>query len=124
MKKILFRRTKETETTDGKKLLELPPKKFHEITIKFSDDENQTYDAILAEIQVKFNDMLRMGKDVVLKFYLFFLTKLLRLRQSCDHLNLIVEENKDGNQKEKEKLPNFKCPTCHHKIVEGIVTSW
>jgi SNF2 family DNA or RNA helicase len=112
-----LRRTKETKF-NGTKILDLPSKDYHEILLEFSAEEEKTYSAVFKKMEVEFNDMLKMGKHVVLKNYLYFLENILRLRQICDHQNLIVFKE----DSEEDKLPPLKCPECTHKIIEGVVT--
>jgi SNF2 family DNA or RNA helicase len=114
-----LRRTKETKS-NGKKILDLPSKDYHEILLEFSPEEERTYAAVFNKMEVEFNDMLKMGKHVVLKNYLYFLENILRLRQICDHPNLIVFKEDE----KEDKLPSLKCPECTHKIIDGVVTEW
>ncbi|KAG9109343.1 hypothetical protein FRC07_008339, partial [Ceratobasidium sp. 392] len=110
LKKCLLRRTKETKL-EGKPLITLQPKTIEIEELEFSPDERQIYAAVEARQQQKFNRFLRAG--TVMKNYSAILVMLLRLRQVCNHPQLIaytageltadgahvvmVDEEEDGN---------------------------
>ncbi|KAG9086889.1 hypothetical protein FRC06_002838, partial [Ceratobasidium sp. 370] len=87
LKKCLLRRTKESKL-EGKPLITLQPKTIEIEELEFSPDERQIYAAVEARQQQKFNRFLRAG--TVMKNYSAILVMLLRLRQVCNHPQLIA----------------------------------
>ncbi|RDB28868.1 Helicase-like transcription factor CHR28 [Hypsizygus marmoreus] len=87
MKCITLRRTKETKTIDGKKILALPPRRDELRYLKFDSDEQAIYDQFFNESKAEFNEM--SNKNEVMKNYVGILQKILRLRQICDHFELV-----------------------------------
>jgi SWI/SNF-related matrix-associated actin-dependent regulator of chromatin subfamily A3 len=87
MKCITLRRTKETKTNDGKKILALPPRRDELRYLKFDTEEQAIYDQFFNESKAEFNEM--SDKNEVMKNYVGILQKILRLRQICDHFELV-----------------------------------
>ncbi|KAH7335005.1 SNF2 family N-terminal domain-containing protein [Rhizoctonia solani] len=87
LKKCLLRRTKDSKL-DGKPLITLPPKTIDMEILEFSPDERQIYAAVEARQQQKLNKFIRAG--TVMKNYHVILVMLLRLRQVCNHPQLIA----------------------------------
>ncbi|TFK77265.1 hypothetical protein BDN72DRAFT_807909 [Pluteus cervinus] len=87
MKCITLRRTKETTTPDGKKILSLPPRHDEIRYLQFDEKEKGIYDQFYNESKAEFNDL--SNKNEVMKNYVGILQKILRLRQICDHFELV-----------------------------------
>ncbi|KAF9457347.1 SNF2 family N-terminal domain-containing protein [Collybia nuda] len=87
MKCITLRRTKETKTLDGKRILALPPRRDELRYLKFDPEEQAIYDQFFTESKAEFNEM--STKNEVMKNYVGILQKILRLRQICDHFELV-----------------------------------
>ncbi|KAF5384824.1 hypothetical protein D9615_001374 [Tricholomella constricta] len=87
MKCITLRRTKETKTQDGKKILALPPRRDELRYLKFDPEEQAIYDQFFNESKAEFTEM--STKNEVMKNYVGILQKILRLRQICDHFELV-----------------------------------
>ena len=87
MKCITLRRTKETKTVDGKRILALPPRHDQLRYLKFDSQEQAIYDKFFNESKAEFNDL--SNKNEVMKNYVGILQKILRLRQICDHFELV-----------------------------------
>ncbi|GLB35986.1 putative SNF2 family N-terminal domain containing protein [Lyophyllum shimeji] len=87
MKCITLRRTKETKTQDGKKILALPPRRDELRYLKFDAEEQAIYDQFFNESKAEFTEM--STKNEVMKNYVGILQKILRLRQICDHFELV-----------------------------------
>lgn len=87
MKCITLRRTKETKTLDGNKILALPPRKDELRFLSFDREEQAIYDRFFKESKDEFNEM--SDKNEVMKNYVGILQKILRLRQICDHFELV-----------------------------------
>lgn len=94
MKCITLRRTKESKTPDGKKILALPPRRDELRYLKFDGNEQEIYDQFFNESKAEFNEM--STKNEVMKNYVGILQKILRLRQICDHFELV--QGKDLGQ--------------------------
>lgn len=95
MKSITLRRTKETKTADGKKILALPPRRDELRYLKFDEQEQEIYSRFFVESKAEFNDLTK--KNEVMKNYVGILQKILRLRQICDHFEL-VEGKEPGRE--------------------------
>lgn len=100
MKCITLRRTKESKTQDGKRILDLPPRRDELRFLKFDEQEQGIYDQFFNESKAEFAEM--STKNEVMKNYVGILQKILRLRQICDHYELVegkglgVGESQDG----------------------------
>ena len=101
MKCITLRRTKETKTNDGKKILALPPRRDELRYLKFDTEEQAIYDQFFNESKAEFNEM--SDKNEVMKNYVGILQKILRLRQICDHYELV--QGKGLNQESLSQDP-------------------
>ncbi|KAG9127974.1 hypothetical protein FRC07_006764, partial [Ceratobasidium sp. 392] len=87
LKLCLLRRTK-TSRLDNKPLILLGSKAVELEWLTFSADEREIYDSVEARQQQQFNKFLKAG--TVMKNYSAVLVMLLRLRQVCDHPQLIA----------------------------------
>ncbi|KLT44189.1 hypothetical protein CC85DRAFT_242764 [Cutaneotrichosporon oleaginosum] len=97
MRTCCLRRTKDT-TDNGKKILSLPPRKELQMWLDLRPDERKIYDMRRDEARSEINE-LKATKQLT-KNYAHVLQQLLRLRQTCDHVDLpssaVVEEDYDG----------------------------
>lgn len=89
MKCITLRRTKETRAQDGKKILALPPRKDELRYLKFNKEEQEIYDQFFNESKAEFKELSH--RNEVMKNYVGILQKILRLRQICDHFELVKQ---------------------------------
>lgn len=87
MKCITLRRTKETRAQDGKKILALPPRKDELRYLRFNKEEQEVYDQFFNESKAEFKELSH--RNEVMKNYVGILQKILRLRQICDHFELV-----------------------------------
>ncbi|KAG1715984.1 hypothetical protein ID866_1149 [Astraeus odoratus] len=87
MKCITLRRTKESKASDGKKILSLPPRRDELRYLKFEPHEQMIYDQFFTESKAEFTEL--SSKNEVMKNYVGILQKILRLRQICDHFELV-----------------------------------
>lgn len=90
MKSITLRRTKETRAEDGQKILSLPPRRDELRLLKFDAQEQAIYDQFFTESKAEFKEL--SNKNEVMKNYVGILQKILRLRQICDHFELVQEK--------------------------------
>lgn len=93
LKPILLRRTKDTLSSDGKPILNLPPVETKLITVNLSNEERYFYNVLLSRSQNVFEGFIQSGTATKSWFAIFAL--LQRLRQSCDHLALTVRNSFD-----------------------------
>ncbi|PPQ62972.1 hypothetical protein CVT24_006078 [Panaeolus cyanescens] len=91
---ITLRRTKETKTQDGKKILSLPPRRDELRYLKFDEQEQAIYDRFFTESKEEFANLTQ--KNEVMKNYVGILQKILRLRQICDHFELVEGKELGG----------------------------
>lgn len=87
MSTITLRRTKESKTEDGKRILTLPPRRDEMRLLRFDPHEQRIYDRFFDESKAEFTEM--SNKNEVMKNYVGILQKILRLRQICDHYELV-----------------------------------
>lgn len=87
MKCITLRRTKETTSADGTKILNLPSRTERVEYLTFDEKEQCIYNEYFLESKAEFNQMTE--KNEVMKNYVGILQKILRLRQICDHIELV-----------------------------------
>ncbi|KAJ7786133.1 SNF2 family DNA-dependent ATPase [Mycena metata] len=99
MKCITLRRTKESKTQDGARILDLPPRRDELRYLKFDEQEQSIYDQFFNESKAEFDEMT--DKNEVMKNYVGILQKILRLRQICCHYELVEgkgpEQHQDSN---------------------------
>jgi SWI/SNF-related matrix-associated actin-dependent regulator of chromatin subfamily A3 len=79
---------------DGKRILDLPPNTVKLVHLKFSPAEHAFYSSRHARYKHDFAKL--QETDTVMKNYCSILQELLRLRQICDHLDL-VRSSEDAN---------------------------
>lgn len=87
MKSITLRRTKESKAEDGRSILSLPPRRDELRYLKFDEQEQKIYDGFFKESKDEFKELSH--KNEVMKNYVGILQKILRLRQICDHFELV-----------------------------------
>ena len=87
MRSITLRRTKESKTPNGQRILTLPPRRDELRFLKFDAQEQELYDRFFNESKAEFHELSH--KNEVMKNYVGILQKILRLRQICDDLELV-----------------------------------
>ena len=87
MGNITLRRTKESKTPNGQRILTLPPRRDELRYLKFDAQEQELYDRFFNESKAEFHELSH--KNEVMKNYVGILQKILRLRQICDDLELV-----------------------------------
>lgn len=98
MKALTLRRTKESTDAAGKRILNLPPRSDEVRYLKFDEEERKVYDSYYTESKAEFADLSKAGE--VLKNYVGILQKILRLRQICDHYELVKGKDEGPNPSE------------------------
>ena len=103
---ITLRRTKESRAQDGKKILALPPRKDELRYLTFNKEEQEIYDQFFNESKAEFKELSH--KNEVMKNYVGILQKILRLRQICDHFELVKQPKEtssaDGSTQSYEEI--------------------
>lgn len=98
MKCCTLRRTKDSTHEDGKKILNLPPRKESQMWLTLREDERKAYDERASAVKDRVG-ILKAKKELG-QNYANILQEVLRLRQICDHVELAasgpVEEDYDG----------------------------
>ncbi|KAG9000526.1 hypothetical protein FRB94_005376 [Tulasnella sp. JGI-2019a] len=112
MKSITLRRTKETKASDGKTILDLPPRRDELRYLKFDQNEKRIYDSFFDESKAEFTQMSKNNE--VMKNYVGILQKILRLRQICDHFELVQGKAGGGG------LFNEDSALSYDDIIEAI----
>ncbi|KAJ9107742.1 hypothetical protein QFC21_001203 [Naganishia friedmannii] len=92
-----LRRTKDTVSKDGQRLLDLPPRVDRKVEIELSPEERAIYDAHFTQTKTNFEAMRSKKKNIT---YVNILQQILRLRQICDHWTLINEANVEDVEEE------------------------
>ncbi|KAJ4894090.1 SNF2 domain-containing protein / helicase domain-containing protein / zinc finger protein-related [Raphanus sativus] len=100
LKAIMLRRTKGT-LLDGKPIINLPPKKISLSKVDFSVEERSFYKKLEADSRSQFKAYAAAG--TLGQNYGNILLMLLRLRQACDHPQLVHGYNSDPLGKESEE---------------------
>ncbi|CAG7877015.1 unnamed protein product [Brassica rapa] len=100
LKAIMLRRTKGT-LLDGKPIINLPPKKISLSKVEFSVEERSFYKKLEADSRSQFKAYAAAG--TLGQNYGNILLMLLRLRQACDHPQLVNGYNSDPLGKESEE---------------------
>jgi SWI/SNF-related matrix-associated actin-dependent regulator of chromatin subfamily A3 len=87
MKSITLRRTKETKKPDGTPILSLPTRRDELRLLQFEPEEKAVYDSYYTQSKAEFAQLSKTNQ--VMKNYVGILQKILRLRQICDHYELV-----------------------------------
>lgn len=104
MATITLRRTKESKTADGKRILSLPPRRDELRKLHFDPQEQAIYDQFFSASKAEFNEM--SDNNEVMKNYVGILQKILRLRQICDHYELVEGKDLYGLGGQEEAMSN------------------
>ena len=98
MRCCTLRRTKDSKAEDGRRILNLPPRKEIQLWLDLREDERKVYDARQSAVKERVADL--KAQNNLSKNYANVLQEILRLRQICDHVELAqmgaVEEDYDG----------------------------
>ena len=87
LRPLFLRRTK-TQTIDGEKIVNLPPRIVDTQFLEFDEEEMSFYTALYNQSRIKFQ-MLQKAHSINHNFA-NVLSLLLRLRQTCDHPVLVL----------------------------------
>ncbi|RLN78962.1 hypothetical protein BBJ28_00011788 [Nothophytophthora sp. Chile5] len=101
---VLLRRTKHSRDKQGKRVVQLPPKRVDLVKLEFSADERAFYQAVFDKSRAEFNGFVASGS--AMSSYVAIFALLLRLRQACDHpllalgkdLEQVRQHDDDGGQ--------------------------
>ncbi|KAG7735816.1 hypothetical protein KL923_005332 [Ogataea haglerorum] len=120
---IILRRTKDQKDKDGNLLVSLPSREIIIERLKFNEKEEVLYNHLKAKAINVLNENMKAG--LVLKNYSSILTHLLRLRQSCCHLDLIRLSfrdilNEDEDLKESSNLVADQAVDESYRILQDL----
>ncbi|XP_058756114.1 helicase-like transcription factor CHR28 [Vicia villosa] len=90
LKIIMLRRTKDT-VLDGQPIISLPPKRVKCKRVTFSQEEHDFYSKLETDSRAQFQEYADAG--TVKQNYVHILSMLLRLRQACNHPQLVKGYN-------------------------------
>jgi len=138
LEKILLRRTK-NQQVNNVPIVPLPPRIVNIKKVAFSPQEQQFYQGLWSKSKNKFKEYEKSGS--VLQNYAHILELLLRLRQACNHPQLVIRSKKSKTVQNpcnlccetsgliiitscnhifcaecKEKFVTKECPTCNNPI--------
>ena len=88
LRPVMLRRRKSTRDSEGRPIVDLPPKTLTVVPVKLSPAERDFYDALYQRSKTRFDAFVAAGR--VFSNYASVLEILLRLRQCCDHPYLVL----------------------------------
>ncbi|KAF4604775.1 DNA helicase rad5 [Pleurotus pulmonarius] len=88
LESILLRRQKNSKDSDGKPIVDLPPKEVRVEKLEFSPLEHKLYDSIYATVKLNFDQL--SAKGLITKNYTHILAMLMRLRRAVLHPSLVL----------------------------------
>ncbi|RDX51210.1 hypothetical protein OH76DRAFT_1347561 [Lentinus brumalis] len=91
LESVLLRREKDMLDTDGKRIVELPPKEIKIEKLEFSPLERKIYDSLYSDAKKDFEHLTEKG--LVSRNYTHILAMLMRLRRAVLHPNLVLSSN-------------------------------
>ncbi|PIL31409.1 hypothetical protein GSI_06110 [Ganoderma sinense ZZ0214-1] len=94
LESILLRREKDMLDSDGKRIVELPPKEITIERLEFSPLERKIYDSLYSDAKKDFEHLSEKG--LVNKNYTHILAMLMRLRRAVLHPNLVLSSSNSG----------------------------
>ena len=121
---ILLRRTKDQRSVDAntgevRAVVDLPPRQVSLQVATFSPEEQAFYDALWEQSKSKFNRLVEDG--TVLQNYAHILELLLRLRQACDHPNLVINSQQQHDALRSQQQQSHHQP--QHDVNGAIAAS-
>ncbi|KAL6944652.1 hypothetical protein ACO0RG_001396 [Hanseniaspora osmophila] len=102
---VLLRRTKNMQDADGAPLVELPKKNVKIQYIELSPLERRLYQSFLQVAEKNVRDSLKKGE--LLKNYSSILVHILRLRQLCCDLHLLMKAKKNKEAVQQSKFDDI-----------------
>ncbi|KAI1793150.1 SNF2 family N-terminal domain-containing protein [Ganoderma leucocontextum] len=94
LESVLLRREKDMLDSDGKRIVELPPKEITIEKLEFSPLERKIYDSLYSDAKKDFEHLREKG--LVNKNYTHILAMLMRLRRAVLHPNLVLSSSNGG----------------------------
>jgi SWI/SNF-related matrix-associated actin-dependent regulator of chromatin subfamily A3 len=98
MKCCTLRRTKDSTAEDGRRILNLPPRKEMQVWLDLREDEREVYLKRKGQVLKEIDEMKQNEEET--PRLAAMLQYILRLRQTCNHVDLVntgaVEEDYDG----------------------------
>jgi len=125
MKQVCLRRSKDMEI-NGRKIIEIPDKQVETRHLDFNEKESAIYQKLREVHRQRFMKIQEKGDQNVMKHFSTVLSLLLRLRQCCDHVLLVPnEEAKDEEFERLEDIEesNEECASCGMPPDNAILTT-
>ncbi|CCM03639.1 uncharacterized protein FIBRA_05783 [Fibroporia radiculosa] len=97
LESVLLRRTKDMRDTDGKMIVELPPKEVVIDSLEFSPLERRIYDSLYTDAKKDFERLNEKG--LVSRNYTHILAMLMRLRRAVLHPSLVLSSEEEPRSK-------------------------
>ncbi|KAI0756307.1 SNF2 family N-terminal domain-containing protein [Daedaleopsis nitida] len=91
LESVLLRREKDMLDSDGKRIVQLPPKEVTIEHLEFSPLERKIYDSLYSDAKKDFEHLTEKG--LVSRNYTHILAMLMRLRRAVLHPNLVLTNN-------------------------------
>ncbi|KAK7465321.1 DNA helicase rad5 [Stygiomarasmius scandens] len=91
LESILLRREKNMRGSDGKRIVELPPKEIETENLEFSPMERKIYDSIYNSAKKNFDALT--AKGLLGKNYTHILAMIMKLRRAVLHPSLVLTDN-------------------------------
>ncbi|THV06582.1 hypothetical protein K435DRAFT_645293 [Dendrothele bispora CBS 962.96] len=91
LESILLRREKNMRGSDGKRIVELPPKEIEVEYLEFSPMERKIYDSIYNSAKKNFD--ILTAKGLLSKNYTHILAMIMKLRRAVLHPHLVLSDN-------------------------------
>ncbi|KAI0931358.1 hypothetical protein AcW2_000267 [Taiwanofungus camphoratus] len=95
LESVLLRREKDMRDTDGRRIVELPPKEVAVEDLEFSPLERKIYDSLYTDAKRNFDQLNEKG--LVSRNYTHILAMLMRLRRAVLHPNLVLSSDDGGS---------------------------
>lgn len=120
---LIIRRTKDMKDENGKLVIPLPPKTISTEWLDFSTQERAIYTKLQSYSKEKALELERQGRAD----YIHIFSLLLRMRQMCNHQNLINLSGSDDSLKGilardsfvQSQLQNDDCPICFESLKQS-----
>ncbi|TBU52304.1 SNF2 family N-terminal domain-containing protein [Dichomitus squalens] len=94
LESVLLRREKDMLDSDGKRIVQLPPKEVKVEKLEFSPLERKIYDSLYLDAKKDFEHLKEKG--LVSRNYTHILAMLMRLRRAVLHPNLVLSSGDGG----------------------------
>ncbi len=116
LKHCTLRRTKESTNNEGQKIINLPPKKESRVELELNEEERKIYAQYA--VRAKHNFDASQVDGAAKMSMVNILQEILRLRQICDHWELVDGDNQDEVEEDLLELGDVDLEEAQAIIVE------